>query len=120
MTVILGRCRSRRSGDRSWRRIVDNSVMSQMPPPPPASPFPPQSSPQYQPPYPYAPPAPPPPREPKQFSHFVAWILAPFLVGALYRDVGRNWRGIGFWYLVLVLTICWIPLCIFAHYGVRG
>lgn len=29
---------------------------------------------------------------------------------AFYRDVARNWGGFGFWYLVLLLTVTWIPV----------
>ena len=54
----------------------------------------------------YGPPPPPPPG-PKRYGIFAAYILAPFFVGSLYRDVGRNWRGIGFWCMFLLLAITW-------------
>lgn len=60
-------------------------------------------------------PVPPPPAGPKRFSHFIAPLLAPLFVFGLYRDVGRNWRGIGFWYLVLVLVLTWLPVWITWH-----
>lgn len=33
---------------------------------------------------------------------------APF-----YRDVARNWRGVGFLYVLLLLTLTWIPVLIY-------
>src|SRR4051812_28276463 len=44
---------------------------------------------------------------PRQFSVWSALVLAPFFVANLYRDVARNWRGIGLRLLVLVLVISW-------------
>lgn len=45
----------------------------------------------------------------KRFASIYAWVLS-FFSPALYRDVGTNWRGIGLFYLFLLLAICWIPL----------
>lgn len=33
---------------------------------------------------------------------YVLWFLP-----ALWRDAGRNWRGFGFWYLVILFTLSW-------------
>jgi len=33
----------------------------------------------------------------------------------LYRDVGLNWRGTCFGYLLLLLAVCWIPWMIIMH-----
>ncbi len=35
----------------------------------------------------------------------------------LYRDVGLNWRGICFGYLLLLLAVCWIPVMVKIHLG---
>ena len=35
-----------------------------------------------------------------------------------YRDVGLNWKGTGFAYLLLLLAICWIPTFVQFHYSV--
>ncbi|NIP27874.1 MAG: DUF1189 domain-containing protein [Phycisphaerae bacterium] len=35
----------------------------------------------------------------------------------LYRDVGLNWKGICFGYLLLFLAICWIPMMVKIHTG---
>ena len=43
-------------------------------------------------------------------------ILHPFALSffskELYNDVAHHWRGAGFLYLLLLLTICWVPTCI--------
>jgi hypothetical protein len=60
----------------------------------------------------FNPPALPPvqaPPEPRRFYRIAALMLSVFSP-ALYRDVGRRWRGIGFWYLVLLLFVCWLPV----------
>ena len=33
-----------------------------------------------------------------------------FYSRALYRDIGTNWKGTGFLYLLLLLAICWLPI----------
>lgn len=43
-----------------------------------------------------------------RFSIFVAPIFALFS-SDFYRDVGRNWRGKAFLYLLLLELVCWIP-----------
>jgi hypothetical protein len=35
----------------------------------------------------------------------------------LYCDVGLNWRGTCFGYLLLLLAVCWIPIMIIIHFG---
>ena len=52
--------------------------------------------------------------EGRQYSRFSALILS-FFSADLYRDVARRWRGIAFWYLVLLLAISWIPVAIKAQ-----
>lgn len=47
----------------------------------------------------------------------VATLGLSFFSPELYRDVGRRWRGIGFWYLVLLLAVSWLPVAIKAHVG---
>ena len=32
-----------------------------------------------------------------------------FYSADLYRDVGRNWKGVGLLYLTVLLAICWLP-----------
>jgi hypothetical protein len=36
-------------------------------------------------------------------------IVMSFYSRDLYRDVGKNWTGIGLLYLTLLLAICWLP-----------
>jgi hypothetical protein len=47
----------------------------------------------------------------KQYSVFHVPVLS-FFSKALYRDVGLQWKGTGFAYLLLLLAICWIPVII--------
>jgi hypothetical protein len=44
-------------------------------------------------------------------------LLFSFFSKSLYRDVGRNWNGIGFLYLLLVLAMVWIPEMIQFHFS---
>ena len=48
-------------------------------------------------------------------------IFHPFLLSffskSLYRDVGRNWRGAAFLYLLLLLAVCSIPPMVKIHLG---
>ncbi len=37
----------------------------------------------------------------------------------LYRDVGLNWRGTCFGYLLLLLAVCWIPWMVQVHTGLN-
>lgn len=43
----------------------------------------------------------------------ITGIPLSFFSPALYRDVGRNWKGSGFSYLFILLFICWIPVVYF-------
>jgi hypothetical protein len=52
---------------------------------------------------------------PRQFSVWSAMVLAPFFAFNLYRDVGRNWRGIGLRLILLVLLITWTAEGITLH-----
>lgn len=45
----------------------------------------------------------------KRYSVFHPIVMS-FFSRSLYRDVGQNWRGSGFAYLLLLLAICWIPI----------
>jgi hypothetical protein len=47
----------------------------------------------------------------KRYSIFHAFVLS-FFSRDLYKDVAHHWRGVGFLYLLLLLTICWVPTCI--------
>src|SRR5438105_294711 len=47
----------------------------------------------------------------KQYGHFQGLVLALGLP-AFYRDVARNWGGIGFLYLMLLFTLTWIPVLV--------
>jgi hypothetical protein len=44
--------------------------------------------------------------------------LLSFFSKDLYIDVGLNWKGVGFAYLLLLLALCWIPTMIKTHVGV--
>ena len=47
----------------------------------------------------------------KRYSIFHPLVLS-FFSKSLYQDVGRNWRGTGLLYLLLVLALVWIPTII--------
>ncbi len=40
-----------------------------------------------------------------------------FFSKKLYIDVGLNWKGVNFLYLLLLLAVCWIPTMIKVHLG---
>ena len=42
-----------------------------------------------------------------------------FFSADLYRDVGRNWNGVGLLYLTVLLAICWVPTAIRVHVGLH-
>jgi hypothetical protein len=63
-------------------------------------------------------PVPPPPRQRPRYSKFAALVLS-FFSPSLYRDVARNWRGIGLLYLLLLLTLTWLPVLARWHFSVR-
>jgi hypothetical protein len=64
-------------------------------------------------------PVPPPPRQRPRYSKFAALVFS-FFSPSLYRDVARNWRGIGVLYLLLLLTLTWIPVLARWHHSVRA
>jgi hypothetical protein len=45
----------------------------------------------------------------QRYSRIRALVLSLFSPD-LYRDVAANWRGVGFLYLLLILTLTWIPV----------
>ncbi len=53
----------------------------------------------------------------KKFSIIHVPLLS-FFSKELYIDVGLNWKGVGFAYLLLLLILCWIPTMIKIHVGV--
>jgi hypothetical protein len=55
----------------------------------------------------------------KKFSIIHIPVLS-FFSKDLYRDVGLNWKGICFGYLLLLLAICWIPMMVRMHLGFAG
>ena len=57
---------------------------------------------------------------PRQYSIFGAMVRSPFFSGNLYRDVARNWGGIGFWYLFLLELITWTLLLVKFHWAVAA
>src|SRR3990172_8756471 len=50
----------------------------------------------------------------KQYGVFHPLLLS-FYSNALYRDVAKNWKGVGFLYLLLLLALTWIPVMIHFH-----
>ncbi|HEV7746003.1 MAG TPA: DUF1189 domain-containing protein [Pyrinomonadaceae bacterium] len=50
----------------------------------------------------------------KRYSIFHPLVLS-FFSKSLYRDVGKNWRGTGLLYLLLVILLLWIPATIKGH-----
>ena len=44
----------------------------------------------------------------KRYSIFHPLVLS-FFSKSLYRDVGKNWRGTGLLYLLLIIALLWIP-----------
>jgi hypothetical protein len=50
----------------------------------------------------------------KKFSIIHLPVLS-FFSKDLYRDVGLNWKGICFGYLLLLMVICWIPIMVRIH-----
>jgi hypothetical protein len=55
----------------------------------------------------------------KRFGFFRA-IPMSFYAAELYRDVGRQWKGTGFLYLMLLLAICWLPTAARISLNLRG
>ncbi len=50
----------------------------------------------------------------KTYSIYQAPLLSFFSI-KFYRDIGLNWEGTGFAYLLLLLTVCWIPSTMLLH-----
>lgn len=50
----------------------------------------------------------------RRYSYFHALILS-FFSKSLYRDVGRQWRGTGLAYLLVIIALLWIPTVIKGH-----
>lgn len=44
----------------------------------------------------------------KRYSVFHVFVLS-FFSKKLYVDIARNWKGLNFLYLLMLLAICWIP-----------
>lgn len=78
----------------------------------------PQGYPQYAPIMPPA--APAVPKGPRRYSMLGAMIRAPFFNADVYRDVARNWSGIGFWYLFWLLLATWIAVMVKLHVVMAG
>ena len=55
----------------------------------------------------------------KQYSTFHPLYMS-FFSRSLYRDVGQNWKGVSFLYLLLLLAICWIPIMFKMHSAVSA
>ena len=53
----------------------------------------------------------------KQFGMHEAVYLS-FFSKPLYRDVARNWRGVGFLYLLMLLLVCWLVTFIDVQAGI--
>jgi len=47
-------------------------------------------------------------------------LLFSFFSRSLYRDVGRNWKGVGFLYLLVLLVLSWVLVTIHLHRMVEG
>jgi len=55
----------------------------------------------------------------RKYSIFHVPFLS-FFSKKLYIDVGRNWKGVNFLYLLLLLTVCLIPTMINLHRGMSN
>ena len=53
----------------------------------------------------------------RRYSIFHVPALS-FFSKKLYIDVGLNWKGVNFLYLLLLLAVCWIPTVINLHRGI--
>jgi len=53
----------------------------------------------------------------RRFNFFHAFYLS-FFSKALYEDVGRQWKGLGFAHLALLLALVWIPTAFQIHLAV--
>ncbi len=50
----------------------------------------------------------------RQYGVFSPLLLS-FFSKSLYRDVAKNWKGVGFLYLLLLLALTWIPVMMHFH-----
>lgn len=55
----------------------------------------------------------------KKYSIIHIPVLS-FFSKDFYREVGLQWKGICFGYLLLLLAICWIPMMVRIHLGFAG
>jgi hypothetical protein len=55
----------------------------------------------------------------KQYGVFHPLLLS-FYSKPLYRDVAKNWKGVGFLYLLLLLALTWIPVMMQFHYNLSN
>ncbi len=53
----------------------------------------------------------------RRYRMFQAPVMA-FFSPSFYRDVDQHWKGTGFAYLLLLLTICWVPTMVHFHFSV--
>ncbi len=53
----------------------------------------------------------------RKYSIFHVPALS-FFSKKLYIDVGLNWKGVNFLYLLLLLAVCWIPTVIKVHHDI--
>ncbi len=45
-------------------------------------------------------------------------LILSFYSKELYQDVGQKWTGVGFIYLLFLLSLCWIPIGILGQTGI--
>ena len=55
----------------------------------------------------------------KRYSIFHPLVMS-FYSPSLYRDVADHWTGVGFLYLLLLLSLCWIHPMVRLHYIATG
>ena len=55
----------------------------------------------------------------KKYSIIHIPVLS-FFSKDFYREVGLNWKGLCFGYLLLILAVCWIPAMVRIHIGFAG
>jgi hypothetical protein len=55
----------------------------------------------------------------KRYNSLQAFFLS-FYSSELYRDVAKNWKGIGFLHLLLLLALAWAPTAIRAFTGFKA
>jgi len=58
-------------------------------------------------------------REPKGFAYFDA-LWQSFFSPGLYVDVAKRWQGIGFLYLLFIVTISWLPDLVKMQIGLQA